>query len=447
MKHRDGNSKRTGLRVAIIVTAILMVAAGVLLVVFGERIFERGIKPDAARAVPTEEMLAAAEAGGYRPDLQMRRLEKLLVEDSETSPYVLSWYLLPGQLQSMTPAQSAFIDVTDQTLLMRVYIARGDRKSAKKLSDSIAADFSDGNGGLLGTLPIEEIERLSEEAPVAVYAPGMEPEDRVTGTSLEAGCAYLRALLEYTGRWGGIDEWERIRALAGSIYQPESGFINDYIVVPDPKSEWMVGLVDYEEYMIEMEIEPETYRAMKLCAIDLRALEILATADATYAPMSERARQIVLEGKISSEVPLFALAYSEEEGDYIFFSGQEARADTVSSLRTMLHLSEVGALPRESLSWIREQIFNTGYIYTEYDIVAGTAASDIEATEGYGLILQIAAAEGDYDLYARTLTRLSRSLATLDTSPARYLIFRKAGERRNLTTAADNLSALLAMTG
>lgn len=447
MKHRDENSKRTVLRVAIIAAAFLMVAAGVLLFIFRDRIFERGIKPDAARAVPTKEMLMAAEAGGYRPDLQMRRVTKLLIADSATSPYILSWYLLPGQLQSMIPAQSAYVDVTDQVLLMRVYIARGDRKAAKKLSDSIAIDFSDGNGGLLGTRPIEEIERLDEEAPAAAYAPELEPEDRVTGTSLEAECAYLRALLEYTGRWGGTEEWERIRALAGAIYQPESGFINDHVIVPDPKSEWIVGLVDYEEYLAEMAIEPETYHAMKLCALDLRALEILAAADATYAPMFERAQQIVLEGKISAEVPLFALAYSGAQGEYIYFSGQETRADAVSSLRTMLHLSEVGALPRESLSWIREQIFNVGYIYTQYDIVTGTAASEVEATEAYGLILLIAAAEGDNDLYGRTLTRLSRSLATLDTSPARYMIFRKAGERRNLTTAADNLSVLLAMTG
>ena len=447
MKFRDEKNKGTGLRIAIIAAAVILIAAGVLLFIFRDRIFERGIKPDAARVVPTDEMLAEVGAGGYRPDLQLSRMKKLMVKDSETSPYILSWYLLPGQLQTMTPAQSAFVDVTDQALLMRFYIAKGDRKSAKKLSDAIAKDFSDGSGGLLGTLPIEDIERLTGKAPTAAYAPELEPADRVTGTSIEADFSYLRALLEYTGRWGGTEEWERIGALAGAIYQPESGFINDHVVVPSPTSEWMVGLVDYAEYLEEMALEPETYRAMKLCAIDLRALQILASADESYAPMFERALQIVREGQISGEVPLFALAYSEGEGDYIYFTGQEARADTVSSLRTMLHLSEVSALPRESLSWIREQIFNIGYLYSEYDIITGTAASDVEATEAYGLILQIAVTEGDFDLYARTLTRLSRSLATLETSPARYMIFREEGERRRVTTAADNLTALLAMIG
>ena len=446
MKVTDEHPGRTGLRVAIIAAAVLLVTFGVLLFVFRDRIFVRGLKPDAARAVPTEEMLAAVEAGGFRPDLQRSRMTKIMIKDPETSPYILSWLLLPGQLNSMTPAQSAYIDVTDQALLMRLYIARGDRKSAKQLSDAIARDFSDDSGGLLGTRPIEEIEGLRGKAPTEAYAPELEPADRVTGTSLEAECAYLRALLEYTGRWGGVPEWERIQTLANVIYSPQSGFYNDHVVVPDTRSDWIVGLTDYEEFKKEMAVEPETFRAMKLCALDLRALEILANADASYEPMFEDALRIVREGQISEDVPLFALAYSEEGGDYVYSTGAEARVDAVSSLRTMLHLSEVGALPTASLSWIREQIFNLGYIYTQYDIINGIAASDVEATEAYGLILGIAVAEGDYDLYVRTLARVSRSLATLDTSPARNMIFRKASERRNMTTAADNLSLLLAMT-
>jgi hypothetical protein len=329
---------------------------------------------------------------------------------------------------------------------LRLYVAQGDRQAANRLSDAIAKDFADGNGGLLGALPNVDIERLSGKVPTDAFAPELEPGGRITGTSLEAGSTYMRALLEFTARWGGTEEIKRIHELAGALYSPETGFIDDYVIMMTQTSYLMVGLTDYEEYFSDTVEEAGTYRAFKLSSADLRAFQILAATDASYAPMYDRALEIVSGGYISGSVPLFALAYSEEEGDYFYFSGEEARVDAVSSIRTMLHLAEVGELPRESLSWIREQIFNVGYIYTEYDILSGAAASNVEATEAYGLILRIAVEEGDADLYARTLTRLTRSLATLDTSPARYMIFRKSGERRNITFAADNLNAFFAMT-
>lgn len=445
MKPANGNFNKSYIKTGIAAVAAVLVAAGILTFIFRENLFGKGMRPDAARVRPTEEMLTAAATAGYSANLQFMRMKALLISDPETSPYILSWYLLPGQLLSMTPAQSEFIDATDQALLLRIYIARGDRKAASRLSDAIAKDFADGSGGILGARPIAEIGRFSGKGPIFSFAPELEPENRITGTSLEAGSAYLRALLEYASRWGGSEGDQRIRELSAALYSEDTGFIDDYAVVTIQKTDWLVGLTDYDQYTGSGEAG-KTYRVFKLSAPDLRAFQILSATDASYAPMYDRALQIVRGGLISGNVPLYALAYSEEESEYIYFTGEEARVDAVSSLKTMLSLSEVGALPRESLSWIREQIFNIGYIYTKYDIITGVAASDVEATEAYGLILRIAVSEGDTDLYARTLTRLTRSLATLDTSPARYMIFRKTGERRNMTFAADNLSVVMAMT-
>jgi|LSQX01.1.fsa_nt_gb hypothetical protein len=435
------------LRIAPIAVAALILIAGILIFVFRDRIFEKGIRPDAARAVPTGEMIRAAEKSGFGSDPQYGRMKALLIADAKTSPYILSWYLLPGQLLSMTPGQSAYVDASDQAILMRLYVARGDRRAARALSEAIATDFADGTGGLLDTLSIESVGRLSGKSPVEAYVPELEQADRIEGSSLEASLSYMRALLEYTGRWGGTEEWERIRSIASSIYTPETGFLQDHVILASQTENLMVGLVDYEEYFDGIIEPPMVFRALKLSALDLRALQILATTDATYAPMYEEALGIVRGGYISAGVPLYALAYSPTDGDYFFFTGEEARISAVPSLQTMLSLAEVGELPRESLSWIREQIYNVGFIYTEYDIISGATASETEATEAYGLILRIALVEGDTDLYSRTLTRLSRSMATLDTSPARYMIFRKWGERRNMVFAADNLSVLMATTG
>lgn len=447
MSVRFGESSKKAWRIILIGFIILIAVAGGMLFVFRDRIFYSGPKPAANSYAPTREMLEAASEQGYRPDLLRMRLNALLIDDSQTGPYVLSWYLLPGQLLSMTPAQSAYIDLTDQALLMRLYVARKDRSSAAKLSAAIAQDFDDGNGGFFGARRIDQIDRLSGKAPTADIAAEHEPTDRNPGTSLEAECAYLRALLEYHARWGKAEDWERIRNAALSVQSEDGTLLQDYAFVPTDTSEWPVAIINLDVYLEERDEPVEMYRAMKLCAPDLRAFLLLAQTDAQYEPLYNDALEILRGGYISDRLPLFALAYSTDNEDYIYTAGGDAKVDAISSIKTMLRLSEVGALPVQSLAWIREQIYNSGFIYTEYDIITGAAASPTEATEAYGLILLIAISEGDENLYARTLDRLRRSMATLETSPARYMIFRKVGDYRNMTTATDNLTVLLAMTG
>jgi len=286
---------------------------------------------------------------------------------------------------------------------------------------------------------------FSDSAPKYDYFPEMEDPDLTAGISLEADCAYLRALLEYYSKWGTQEDWKRIEELAALIYSADGQFLHDRVIDPLQSPDLLVGLEDNQAFLDANPEIIEAYPALMLSALDLQAFRMLAEADEKYRPMYEDALALVKGGLLTEDLPLFSLAFSEQSGGYVFYVGKETEVQLIPSLKTMLHLAEVGELPKESLAWIKEQIFNSGYLYERYDIISGNSTSEIEDTEAYGLVLQIAVASGDTDLYLRTLSRLERSLATMDSSAAKYLIFRGTGNKRNMVTAKDNLQTLLGM--
>jgi len=428
----------------LIPATLILVIAIVLFIIFREQIFYNRIDYTVQKYVPSEEMLAGIEEEGYIPSYMYSKTKEILIRKQGTSPYILSWYFLPGQLESMKPGQSQYLEATDQILLLRLYVAQGEKKSAKTLLKAIEKDFTDDNGNMVGHRSISEISAISDSAPKNAYVPELEDPLLTAGVSLEANCAYLRALLEYYSKWGTPEDWSRIEELAALIYS-DGQFLYDRVFDPLQPIAILAGLEDSQAFLDANPEIIEAYPTLMLAALDLQAFRMLAEADEKYQPMYEDALVLVEGGLLTEEVPLFSLAFSEESGGYVFYIGEEAEVQLVPSLKTMLHLAEVGELPKESLAWIKEQIFNSGYLYERYDIISGKPTSEIEATEAYGLVLQIAAVSGDTDLYLRTLSRLERSLATLDSSAAKYLIFRGVEKKRNMITAKDNLQTMLGM--
>jgi hypothetical protein len=447
MKTRDEADRKSGNNLKwfiLIPTSLLLVLSIVLFIIFREQLFYNRIDYTVQKYAPTEEMLDAIDLEGYVPSYMLSKTKELLIRKQGTSPYILSWYLLPGQLESMTAGQSQYLEATDQILLMRLYVAKGDKKNAKTLMKAIDKDFTDDTGNIVGYRFISEISAISDSAPKNEYHLEMEDPDMTSGVSLEANCAYLRALLEYYSKWGMLEDWERIEELAALIYS-DGQFLKDRMFDPLQDTDILVGLEDSQAYLEANPEINEAFPTLMLSALDLQAFRMLAEADEKYRPMYEEALALVEGGLLTDDLPIFSLAYSGEYGGYVYYIGKEAEVQLIPSLKTMLHLAEVGELPKESLAWVKEQIFNSGYLYERYDIISGNPTSEIEATEAYGLVLQIAVAVGDTDLYLRTLTRLERSLATLDTSVAKYLIFRNAESKRNTVTAKDNLQTMLGM--
>jgi hypothetical protein len=442
-KYIEGNSSRKiSLRALVILVAVLILSAGILLIVFRENIFYERRDFEVRDFSPSEEMVSGLSEKGYIPSYMFSRCKNLLISGTNTQPYAASWYLLPGQLSNSMPAmQSEYMETTDQVLLMRLYVLIGDRAAAAKMANAIEKDFTAENGYLVGYREISGMKDLAfetnEELEILV-AP--------SGFSFEATSMYLRALLEYYSRWGTQIDWDRIERLADLIASEDGLFPYDRILNPSRISDPMVGLTEYEEYFEdELSASENSYRAVMLSSFDLEGFRMLADADETYLPMYEAAIELVSGGYISDTMPLYSLAYSDDAGGYVNFVGEDPKVELIPSLKTMLNLAYVDALPLESVLWIKKQVYNTGYFYTSYDIISGMASSDKEAWEAYGLVLQIAAITGDTDLYVQTADRLRRNLATLDSSPAKFMVFRRVNSDRNMVVAQDNFQTLLGM--
>ena len=123
----------------------------------------------------------------------------------------------------------------------------------------------------------------------------------------------------------------------------------------------------------------------ELAAMDLEAMRRAAILLPEYKEKYEETVRIVKEGKISGDLPLYAWMYTS--GGYMYYTGSQTNVDLVSSLYVMVHLAEIGQFDDEGYAWISQQIYNTGFLYTSYDMMSGDPSSDVESSEGYALVL------------------------------------------------------------
>ncbi|NLT11222.1 MAG: hypothetical protein GXY06_02265 [Clostridiaceae bacterium] len=388
-----------------------------------------------------EVMNEAAEGSVLDMDKMLARTRALLIDGGGRAPMVTSGYLLPGALLRMTPLYAPHAEALDQISLLRVYIRLEDRKAADALSDYIYENYLHESGLLCG--------RISEgEVSVDDLA---EPEARLLmtrnteGPSLQATTAYVRALLEYQAVWGKTDDWSKVVRFVDAIYDEATGFYCDVEYITSAQNpELYIAFFNPNDFS-KMEKDEQSYRAFQLSALDLYAFSLLAQADSAYQEMYDSALALVEGGRISDTLPLYAEAYSPDNGGYVYHFGSDRSIPLLPSMYTMLHLAEVGRLAPESKAFLETQIFNVGYLYSTYDLFEGSASSSDELTSAYGLALQIAAVTGNSNLYVRTLDQMSRFVATLNTSPGKDLIFKKVVDQRNIVFAEDNLQAMLGL--
>lgn len=388
-----------------------------------------------------EAMTEAANGSVLDIDKMLDRTNVLLVDGGDRAPRVASGYLLPGALLRMTPLYASHTEALDQISLLRVYIRLEDRKASDALSDFIYEHYLHESGLLCGRVSESDV-RLDDLA---------EPEARLQqtrtseGPNLQATTAYIRALLEYQAVWGKTDDWSKVIAFADAIYDEATGFYCDTeFRTTSENPDQYIAFFNPNDFS-KMEQDEQSYRAFQLSALDLYAFSLLAQADTSYQDMYDAALALVEGGRISDALPLYAEAYSPDNGGYIYHFGSDRAISLLPSMYTMLHLAEVGRLTPDSKAFLEAQIFNVGYLYSSYDLFEGTATTSDELTSAYGLTLQIAAVTGNSNLYVRTIKQMSRFVATLNTSPGRDLIFKRVEDQRNIIFAEDNLQAMLGL--
>jgi hypothetical protein len=397
------------------------------------------IKDDTSK----QEIAALAQASKIVPSDMLSKTLSLLSKQTQTSPYVVSWYALPGSISSVTALSSEYIVTTDQVNLLRYYIKVGNKDAAKELAERIQKDLTSENGCLVPERKITDIASLSSSRPVFPANTDYEELPVVTEYSSEATVEYLHALLEYYTKWGQAADWDQIQKLAALIYTDNGTFSEDLTItalpstIPTGPDQDVVSAVDGQIST------GGSYTAVSLSSLDLEVFRMLSSVDAKYQPMYDKALSILEGAQISDNLPLYAVGFSQSSSGYSYYFADSTQADLVSSLKVTLYLAQEGAASQKTLLWIKEQLYNQGMIYKSYDLISGQASSSDECIEAYGIILQIARAVDDSDLYSKALDRLEWNLATSSTSAAKSALFRQPDSSRVVVYAKDNLSALL----
>ena len=261
---------------------------------------------------------------------------------------------------------------------------------------------------------------------------------------MESTVEYLRALLEYYQKWGQASDWTRIENLASLLYTTDGTFFEDLTISAAQPS--LVPTGPNKDIVSTVEGQVSTggsFSTLTLSSLDLEVFRMLSSADSKYQPLYDNAFTILSGAMISDDIPLFAIGYTQGSAGYVYYNGDIAQADLISSLKITLHLAEEGVAPQKTILWIKEQLYNQEMLFQSYDLISGQATTEVESVEAYGILLQIARAVDDADLYSKALTCMERHLATNAKSAARSAIFRQLDNSRIVVYGKDNLETLL----
>ena len=441
---RSASGKGRFNKLYILIPGILLILLGIVFTVLYVTGFfynrkDIQIKEDTSK----QEIAALAEKSKIIPSDMLSRTLLLLNSQTKTSPYVVSWYALPGSISSVTALSSEYIVTTDQVDLLRYYIKIGNKDSARELADRIQKDLTSDNGVLVPQRKITDIASLSVSQPKFPANSNYEELPVMTQFSTEATVEYIHALLEYYAKWGQASDWNRIEKLVSLIYTDTGAFSEDLTITALPSSVPTGADQDIVSAVDGQISTGGSFTVLSLSSLDLEVFRMLSAVDAKYQPMYDKALSILEGGQISDALPLYAVGFSQSSSGYSYYYADATQADLISSLKVTLYLAQEDKASSKTILWIKEQLYNQGMMYKNYDLISGQATSTDECIEAYGLILQIARTVDDSDLYSKALDRLEWNLATNSTSAARSAVFRQLDGSRIVVYAKDNLMTLL----
>lgn len=392
----------------------------------------------------SDEMNAVVSDSDMQRGYMYSRTTKLLMEDRGSEPWILDWYVMPGTTRSVPGYQSQYIDTYNQVLLLESYVLEGKKSAAEKLMKAIDSQLFGSDGYLLEFAEVSDVCQLRNDATIYESNDLYEDPEKLYSeenpSSYGVTTAYLRVLMDYYEKWGDEILYTSIVKLAEKVFETPSMTCYtaaDRAAKPTP---YPVGQIIDDPVEPEQDEEPKliSQTGIEISGVDLLALKRASALTGEYEEEYEKLEAIVEGGFISETLPLYAWMYIGEDA-YTYYAGSEPSVDLVSSLYTIVHLAEVGKMDERSYAWIKSQIYNKGFLYTQYDIFSGEEASSVEAYEAYPLVLYLAAIKGDSELFELTYTYMMRQYATLDTSQVLYTIFRDTDDSRIAVYARENL--------
>ncbi|MBP5416356.1 MAG: hypothetical protein J6Y58_02415 [Clostridiales bacterium] len=447
VKYSNAKFRKIAMICGIAAAAVILVAVGIYFLIHNG-VFYKKTDTDGKSYELTAEMQADVSETAFHRGYMFSRTMRLLSEDRQMDPWVLSWYSIPGTTRNVPAMESAYVDSFDQVLLLESYVKDGKRSKAESLIKAIDSSLTDGNGYLLAFRKADDLAGEKDRKKAESCDGNEDPAYLLISeppVSMKATTRYLRALLDYYDKWGSSKTLDKIKTLAGKIFEysnQTSYRAADQMAKPTPIPVTEKSLVtpvpdEDPEDNGESKEKLVSLSGTELAAMDLEAMRRASVLLPEYKEKYEETVRIVKEGKISSELPLYAWMHTS--GGYMYYTGSQTNVDVVSSLYVMVHLAEIGQLDAEGYAWISQQIYNTGYLYTSYDLMSGEALSDVEASEGYALVLYLSVIKGDERLFSATYKAMMRNYATLSTSDALYTFFRNIPESRISVYARENL--------
>lgn len=173
-----------------------------------------------------------------------------------------------------------------------------------------------------------------------------------------------------------------------------------------------------------------------LCYLDLYAMDILSLFDEDWNNIYDKSLEIINNGFISNELPLYRKFYDGDKESY----DDEERVDTLLSLLVILNKAEVNEDVSESVTWLKDRLKWYGYISTTYDIKT-MEESRVESTSIYANLALIAKVINDQELYDLAINKM-KNFQVLNIESDIYGAF--GYEASNEVYSYDNLNALLA---
>ena len=237
---------------------------------------------------------------------------------------------------------------------------------------------------------IQEVMRLNGFT--AWKVSGDKPSDM---NALVDDLRILKALYHAEGQWGGYDS--KIISISDEItrYGVKNGTYVDFY---DRK---------YKQYA----------NRFTLCYGDLEAMEGLKDSDHNLLTPYESAKNLILEGKISHEFPLYYSWYHYKTNTYA-----KDDLNAAEAMLTLLHLSEAHLLNQDSIDWIKNQM-KLGGVMARYDVNGRVVDGyHYESTAVYALIALIAKNEGDKELQGMALKKMEK-MRIIDTASPYYGAF------------------------
>ncbi len=173
-----------------------------------------------------------------------------------------------------------------------------------------------------------------------------------------------------------------------------------------------------------------------LCYLDLSAIKTLSLLDDKWNDVYSKSMEVINNGFISSELPLYRKYYDGNISEY----DNEENIDTLLSVLVILNKAEAKEDVNESIKWIKDRLKTFGYISTSYN-TNKIDESKIESTSIYANIAQIAKVINDEELYTMAINKMKNFQVKNENSNI-YGSF--GNEKTEEVYSYDNLNALLA---